>query len=219
MHGNVTEENIDEEQSTRNAVLMRLLEDLHMVENRGTGIRAMIESMRRANLEPPRFHDKRSSFWVIFRSHSLMDPESALWLQQFAAAPLNDRQRLALVYLRHNERMANDDYRRLNRVDGPAATSELRGLVQSGLVEQQGVKRGTFYVLKVPREVPASAVRPTEEDRILALVRDAGAITNADCQNLLNVNSDRANHLLKKLVQANALKAVGSGRWRKYVLP
>ena len=83
----------------------------------------MIEAMRQANLEPPRFHDKRSSFWVVFRSHSLMDPESAMWLQQFADASLNDRQRLALVYLRHNERMANDDYRRLNRVDASTATS------------------------------------------------------------------------------------------------
>jgi len=215
----VTEENIEEEQSTRNAVLMRLMEDLHLVENRGTGIEAMIEAMRQANLEPPRFHDKRSSFWVVFRSHSLMDPESAMWLQQFADASLNDRQRLTLVYLRHNERMANDDYRRLNRVDASTATRELRGLVQADLAGRQGVKRGTFYVLKVPREVPASAVRPSDEERIVAFVREHGAITNADSQNLLSVNSDRANYLLRKLVQAGSLKPVGHGRWRRYVGP
>ena len=79
----MTEENLEEEQSTRNAVLMRLLEDLHLVENRGTGIAAMIAAMRAANLEPPRFEDRRTSFRVTFRNHSLMDPESALWLRQF----------------------------------------------------------------------------------------------------------------------------------------
>lgn len=219
LHGNVIEANFEEEQSTRNAVLMRLLEDLHLVENRGTGIAAMIAAMRAANLEPPRFDDRRTSFRVTFRNHSLMDPESALWLRQFAGTPLNDRQRLALVFLRHNGRMANEDYRRLNRVDPPTAMRELRGLVQAGLADQQGVKRGTFYVLKVPPEVPESVTKPTDEDRILAYARENGAVTNTDCQNLLNVDRHRANYLLKKLVQANALKAVGSGRWRRYLLP
>jgi ATP-dependent DNA helicase RecG len=44
LYGSVTEETLEEEQSTRNRVLMRLLEDLHLVENRGSGIRAMISS-------------------------------------------------------------------------------------------------------------------------------------------------------------------------------
>ena len=53
LYGNVTEENLEEESSTRNSVLMRLMEDLHLVENRGSGIRAMLEAMRRANLSRP----------------------------------------------------------------------------------------------------------------------------------------------------------------------
>jgi len=90
---------------------MRLMEDLHLVENRGSGIRAMLEAMRRANLEPPRFDDKRSSFWVMFRNHMLMSPEAVTWLNQFATLPLNDRQRLALVYLRCNDQITNSDIR------------------------------------------------------------------------------------------------------------
>jgi predicted HTH transcriptional regulator len=42
----------------------------YLVENRGSGIRAMLEAIRRANLELPRFQDKRSSFWVTFRNHT-----------------------------------------------------------------------------------------------------------------------------------------------------
>src|SRR5437764_1456224 len=117
LYGNVNEENLEDEHSTCNCVLMRLMEDLHLVENRGSGIKAILEAMRQANLEPPRFQDKRSSFWVTFRNHTLMSPEAITWLNQFSGLALNDRQRLALVYLRNNDRMANNDYQRLNRVD------------------------------------------------------------------------------------------------------
>jgi ATP-dependent DNA helicase RecG len=76
LYGNVTEENLEEEHSTRNRLLMRMREDAHLVENRGSGIKTMMEAMRQANLEPPRFQDKRSSFWVTFRNHMLMSPEA-----------------------------------------------------------------------------------------------------------------------------------------------
>jgi ATP-dependent DNA helicase RecG len=76
LYGNVTEEKLEEEQSTRNRVLMQLMEDYrlpgnrHLVENRGSGISAMIEAMRRANLEPPRFQDKRSSLGHVSQPHA-----------------------------------------------------------------------------------------------------------------------------------------------------
>jgi ATP-dependent DNA helicase RecG len=219
LYGNVNEENLEEEHSTRNCVLMRLMEDLHLVENRGTGIRAMLEAMRQANLEPPRFEDKRSSFWVTFRNHSLMSPDAVTWLNHFAALPLNDRQRLALVYLRHNDRIANNEYQRLNQVDSITAGRELRGLVQAELIEQQSAKRWTYYTLKVARDLPTTIGPSSEEDRIIGYVQENGSITNALCRDLLKVDDDRAWYLLKKLSDAGRLKPEGKGRWRKYVLP
>jgi ATP-dependent DNA helicase RecG len=59
LFGNVSVENIEEENSTRNARLMRIMEDMHIVENRGSGIKAMLRSMRQASLEPPGFDDRR----------------------------------------------------------------------------------------------------------------------------------------------------------------
>ena len=136
LFGNVTVENLEEESSTRNARLMRMMEDMHIVENRGSGIKAMLHVMREANLEPPRFDDRRSSFKVTFRNHTLMNPEAIAWLNQFSDIVLDDRQRLALVYLHHHQHITNSDYRRLNRIDAMTAGQELRGLVQTGLVEQ-----------------------------------------------------------------------------------
>jgi ATP-dependent DNA helicase RecG len=221
LHGNVTLDNIEEEHSTRNARLMRLMEDLHIVENRGSGIKAMLRALRDANLEPPSFDDRRASFLVTFRNHTLMSPEAIRWLNQFATLPLNDRQRVALVYLRQHDRIANADYRRLNRVESLLAGQELRGLVEAGLVEQEGVGRSTKYALKVAREAPGPEPErpPTDEDRILAHVRAKGAITNRETQTLLGVNSDRAHYLLRKLTDAHSLIATGTGKGRKYQFP
>ena len=192
------------------------MEDLHLVENRGSGIRAMLEAMRRANLEPPRFEDKRSSFWVTFKNHTLMSPEAITWLNQFAKLPLEDRQRLALVYLRYNEQITNHDYQRLNQVDSLTAGRELRGLVQTGLIEQQSARRWTYYTLNVPRELPGQVPAIPDEDRILAYVREKGSIGSSECQALLGVEHKRAWYLLKKLSDRGVLTPQGTGRGRRY---
>lgn len=216
LFGNVTEENLEEESSTRNSVLMRLMEDLHLVENRGSGIRAMLEAMRRANLEPPRFDDKRSSFWVTFRNHTLMSPDAVTWLNQFAALPLNDRQRLALVYLRCNDQITNGDYQRLSQVDALTAGRELRGLAQAGLVQQESARRWTYYTLRVPAELPGPSVAASQEEQILAYARQHRSIGSSECQNLLSVDYRRAWYLLKKLTDSGRLTPTGKGKGRRY---
>jgi len=219
LHGNVTEENLEEEQSTRNRMLMRFMEDSRLVENRGSGIRAMIEATRRANLEPPKFHDKRSSFWVTFHNHTLMGPAEVEWLNQFADRSLTDSQRLALVYLRSNERMTNGDYRRLNHVETVAANRELRRLVQSGLVSQHGTKRGAYYTLSPLIRVMRAVRLTEEEEKIMAFVRENSSIGNVECRNLLGVKLHRAWYLLRKLSNRGLLKKEGDRRTARYVMP
>jgi len=221
LFGNVTLENLEEEHSTRNARLMRIMEDMHIVENRGSGIKAMLNVMLEANLEPPRFDDRRSSFKVTFRNHTLMNPDAIAWLNQFSHIPLDDRQRLALVYLRHNIYITNSEYRRLNRVDTMTAGQELRGLVQANLVEQKGVGRWTTYTLETFIEIPKS-LKPTkrdkDEEKIIAHVQKHGSINNPECRELLGIADTRAYYLLKKLCKTNQLKPTGVGKARRYVM-
>jgi predicted HTH transcriptional regulator len=181
-------------------------------------IQAMVRALRDANLEPPSFDDRRASFLVTFRNHSLMNPEAVRWLNQFAAQPLNDRQRVALVYLRQHERITNADCRRLNRVEAAVAGQELRGIVDAGMIDQEGVGRWTTYSLRASRELPELLQPVTDEDKILAFVRDKGAINNSECQALLGVDATRAYYLLKKLSASGQLMSHGRGRWRKYLL-
>jgi len=185
---------------------MRMMEDLHIVENRGSGIKVMLQEIRAANLEPPRFQDKRSSFWGTFRNHTMMNPRAIAWLNQFANLPLNDHQRLTLVYLRQHEQITNSEYRCLNRVYTLVAGQELRGLVEVGLAEQQRVGRWTSSQLKVSSEQLEERKPRTDEEKIMGDVQQHGSIHNSECRDFLQVELHRASHLLKKMhVQGSLL--------------
>ena len=133
--------------------------------------------------------------------------DSYIQIRMFADLPLNDRQRLGLVYLRQQERITNSDYRCLSRMDAMMAGQELRGLVQTGLVDQQGIGRGTSYTLKALREAPEALAPQTNEDKIIAYVRQNGSITNVECRTLLGIKDYQTYHLLKKLLDINCLKS------------
>ena len=179
----------------------------------------MLYAMQEANLEPPNFNDRRASFQVTFRNHTLMNPDAIAWLNHFANFTLTDRQRLALVYLRQHERITNNEYRRLNRVDTMMAGQELRGLVETGLLETQGVGRWTSYQLKVSPQVSEEQESQTDEEQILAYVRQRGSINNSECRDLLQVDLHRASHLLKKMHAYGLLRREGERRWARYHLP
>lgn len=219
LYGNVTVDTLEEEQSTRNRILMRLMEEFHLVENRGTGICTMFEAMRNANLEPPCFRDKRTSFWVTFYNHTLMNPDAIAWLNKFVHRPLNDHQRLALVYLRIKGQITNSDYQRLNHVDSVTANRELRGLVQQELIELNSTRRWAYYTLKMSSEVKTPQITQKEEEKILAYIKEKGSINNAECRALLGVGSSRAWYLLKKMYAQDQLKRSGEKRWLRYYLP
>lgn len=148
-----------------------------------------------------------------------MSPVAVTWLNQFSSQPLNDRQRLALVYLRSNEQLTNSDYRRLNRVDALAAYRELRGLVQTELVEQHGVGRGTYYTLRVPTTIDLAQPARSDEQKILTYVRQYGSINNAECRALLGVKSTRARYLLQRLRDQGLLLQIGQRSGARYALP
>lgn len=155
-------------QASRNQFLMNILEELPagtngeaLCEHRGSGIAAMLATLRRAGMQPPIFEDKLISFEVTFSNASLLDPETLQWLERRTGSlPLTDSQRLALAYLRHRSYIANQEYCRLTGVDSRVATRELADLVERGLVTRQGTRRWATYALAA--EEPSQA-RPEPE--------------------------------------------------------
>ena len=171
---------------------MRILEDVQVVENQGSGISAMLHAMREANLEPPGFDDRRASIKVIFHNHTLMTTEAVSWLNQFPRLQLNPHQRLAFVYLRQHSHIDNRDYHRLNLVDVMTAGQDLRGMVQSGLVEQTDFGRWTKYALKIHDNSVEKPTYRSGKEKILAYVKKHGTINNSECRKMLGINEKQA---------------------------
>jgi ATP-dependent DNA helicase RecG len=221
LYGNVTLEHLEEGQSARNPLLMRLMQELHLVENRGSGINTMVDAMRSAQLEPPRFCDDRRYFTVVFRNHTLMmNDEGIEWLNAVAGGlPLNDRQKLALLFARRNKRMTNGDYRRLASVETAQATKELQQLVRCEAFRMHGARGGAYYTLALP-DSPTSSVVMTDDERVLELARERGFVTNPMVRERLGIE-DRKHvfALLSRLVRDKRLVATGNTRARRYTLP
>ncbi|HEU68260.1 MAG TPA: ArsR family transcriptional regulator, partial [Candidatus Acetothermia bacterium] len=168
--------------------LLRILEDLpveggRMVcENRGTGIATMLRVMRDVGLPPPLFEDRVTTFLVVARNVTLVDPETGKWLNRIAQhTPLTEAQRLGLAYLRQTERLTNADFRRLSpRLELHRATQELAGLVRKGLLESHRARRWTFYTLT--DRALAFAVEPARRrgdrrEAIVNLLLERGALS------------------------------------------
>jgi ATP-dependent DNA helicase RecG len=133
LYGGVTIDELKEGQSTRNLLLVQLMEDVHLVENRGSGIDAMLDAMRKANLQPPRFEDKRTSFLVVL----------------YNAPAMSDEERI-LAYIREHGTIKRADCQQLLGVDEIKAKYVLRKMKDAGLLRQEGTRRGAHYVLARP---------------------------------------------------------------------
>jgi hypothetical protein len=111
----------------------------------------------------------------------LLNREALTWLNQFAGHPLNDNQRLVLVYLREYEQMTNSDNRRLSiLVDTGLATRELRDLAEHGLIELHASWRWAYNTLTP--EARRQVHRQSKVVQVLAFTRQHGSITRQQCQ-------------------------------------
>ncbi|MBG0826355.1 putative DNA binding domain-containing protein [Planomonospora sp. ID67723] len=170
LFGPVTIDNLADEgiSSTRNATLMRILEDVPIpgetrtvCENRGSGIRAMVSALRAAGMSPPQFDDRVASFTVTIPNHALLSEEAVRWIESLGERGLSDSQCIALAMLRDGEILDNRSYRNTAGVDSRVATAGLQDLVARELVIQTGSRRWARYELSPRLRRRASAETPT----------------------------------------------------------
>lgn len=137
---------------TRNPLLMNYLKDLNVTEHRGRGIRTIKYSLREAGLALPKFEHRYDWFVATLYSTAFISDDDQSWLQKFKSYRLNDRQRSALVHIRHNpEGIGNSEYRSINNMssvrDDIRAKKELVAMVNFGLLQKTGAQRNRRYVL------------------------------------------------------------------------
>ena len=155
--------------SARNGYLLRICQNVRstegnrVVEALASGIPAVLASLRDAGMVPPRFHDQGSSFTVAVPNHALLAADDLEWLTCLpAAATLSDRQRHALVAMRHGHTWTNQTFRETFPMDSREARLELGGLVDAGVATAEGERGGRVYRLADPLDTervdqPASA--------------------------------------------------------------
>lgn len=120
-----------------------LAESLYLtryIEKVGSGTQKMIGLCKEAGLPEPDF-EQRSGFFVVTIWRD--------WLtdQVLASFGLNDRQNRAVAHVRKNGRITNADHQKLTGAKRKTAARDLDGLVEKGVFQRVGQKRGIHYVL------------------------------------------------------------------------
>lgn len=155
LFGAVTEDDLGGEgvSSTRNPVLMKLLQDVRLpdsdrtvCENRGSGIPNMLREMRQTGSALPEFHNRITRFRVTLPKHALLDEETMAWLAALGSEGLTPTQHMGLALMRDGRTITNQTLRNLG-LDSRRATLELSDLVSRGLAIRVGERRHARYLL------------------------------------------------------------------------
>ena len=221
LFGPVTVDSLGEEgiSSARNATLIKLLEDVPLpgemrtvCENRGSGIRSMLDALLTAGMSPPQFEDRISSFVVTFPNHTLLSEETLRWITGLGEHGLTDSQCVALALLREEETLDNRTYRAATGVDSRVATAELQDLVARELVAQTGTRRWAQYRLS-PRpasRVSGAASRADRRPILLAALAD-DTLSRAELAIQTGLSEQTVRRWLTIMRQEGTVDLVGNG--------
>jgi ATP-dependent DNA helicase RecG len=221
LFGPVTVESLGEEgiSSARNSTLIKILEEVPLpgetravCENRGSGIRAMLDALLAAGMRPPEFSDKISSFVVLFPNHTLLSEETVAWISSLNQQGLTDSQCVALAHLREEGVLDNRAYRAATGVDSRVATAELRDLVARDMVVQAGSRRWARHQL-VPRLMTRAGPSPRADRRsqILAALGER-MLSRPDLVALTGLSDATVRRWLTLMRDEGLVEVVGSPR-------
>lgn len=172
--GHVTLENLLQERYSRNETLVALLSDLGYIERLGYGIDRVYETLAAHGLPKPQFAETAAGFLVTLsslpeppavesaptnttRSAQAIQSQRAPQATEIAAAEraqgLNERQILAMAWVRENGRITNSELQEMSQEVSPDVSAEtirrdLVDLVERNLLIRIGAKRATYYILK-----------------------------------------------------------------------
>jgi ATP-dependent DNA helicase RecG len=211
--------------SARNSWLLRICQNIHfgtdqrVVEALATGIPTVLDSLSRAGMAPPQFHDQAVRFTVRIPNHTLLDPADLAWLADLpAAAGLNDLQRHALVAMRHGVTWTNRTFREAFPMDSREALEVLNSLVNASLVQAVGARGGRLYRLA---ETAASAGGPggartvgrraggRHNTRALVGILSRGAATISELTAATGLSRRQVHYALTLLREEGTVRLIG----------
>ncbi|MGA9350775.1 MAG: RNA-binding domain-containing protein [Anaerolineae bacterium] len=213
----------------RNPRLADAFKRIGLVERTGRGVAIIYNGQLRNGRLPPDYSlSTEASVSVI-----LPGGPADLDFVQLVVTEENRRQRplgvselLVLAHVWCERTIDTATAARLIQRDEAQARAVLESLVETGLLEGRGAKRGRTYLLSagVYRALgrPAAYVRARGfeaeqmKQMILQYVRAHGRIARREVMELCRINENQAGYLLKRLAQQGQLLLVGKGRSAYY---
>ena len=216
----------------RNPLLADAIKRIGLAERTGRGIDLIFQGLLRYGRPAPNYRRSDSKSVVVVLPggeadlgtlQTIIEEENRL----HHSLPVDSL--IALSLLRQERRVDTARLAISIQKDEATARHVVERLVEAGLVEAHGVKKGRTYTLspKVYQRIgsPADYVRQVGFDRIqqeqmvLRYARAHQRITRKDAASLCRISEDQASRILRKLSQENKLKQEGKGRGTIYVLP
>jgi predicted HTH transcriptional regulator len=109
------------------------MEDMHLVENRGSGIDAMLDAMQKRGLPAPIFEDKRTAFLVKF--------------YQVMTAEFSEEEQRVLAYVKEHGSIKRAEAQKLLEVSDRRAKYVLEKMEKARLLRQEGRQKSARYML------------------------------------------------------------------------
>lgn len=126
----------------RNPLIVHIFYLAGLIEEYGSGIGRIMDSLKEANLPEPEFKEEFAGFSLYMRKDYYTE-------ERLKEVGLSDRQIKAVIYVKEKGRITNREYQRLNNIKKRQTSEDLAVLEDKGILEKIGTTgKGTYYILK-----------------------------------------------------------------------
>jgi ATP-dependent DNA helicase RecG len=125
----------------RNPLIADIFQKAGYIEVWGRGTNKIVDTCVSAGLPEPEFKNENNVFTVILYKDRLTE-------KNLRQAGLNERQIVAVSYVKANQYITNKEYREINKVSDETARNELNDLIDKMIFTTKGRGRSYSYILK-----------------------------------------------------------------------
>lgn len=219
------------EPKPRNPRLTEAARRIGLVETTGRGIdKIYLGQLRYGRPLPDYSQSNREGVRLVLRGgNASLEFAAFVYERDRSGEPLTLEELLVLNRLHHERRIDAVAVGAITQRGEAHARGALERLVERGLIEPKGEKRGRVYHLSAGlyRKLgqPAAYVRAhgfdpiRQEAMVMEFVQAHGRISRKDVADLCGLSEDQASRLLRLLAKQGKLVPKGAGRASHYVLP
>lgn len=214
---------------SRNPLLADIIKRIGLAERTGRGIDRIYEGMLRYGRPAPDFSMSDSTVVTLFLSNSAPDfrfLEMILHQENLSGAAMPIDSLIILSRLRTERRVDVTDLARYIQKSTQVTKGALEILVEAGLIEAHGVRRGRIYTLSASvyqqsgqksAYVRQAGFDPIQQEQmVLNYIEQHGTIRRVEVMELCRITKDQAYYLLNKLKSRSLIKQKGDRKAAVY---